>query len=246
MDASRTRFVSGQDPSGGVDDVRRQLADSRTAGAVFAEWRANLSPLDVPHGEAHIDAEALERGAAVTQSEGVLPLVTVAMPDLVSHSAAVTQAVTGNALTALFTQMQVLEVDTSALLVRMNMVVAGEASQQAVPDGVARATLKVIADSVPADVPGIAFLSGGQPIDQACVNLSALATTRVARDVPWRLTFAFTRALVTSSLEAWRGESENVTDAQRVLVQSCRQAGRAVSPSVAAGSPSAAARVSSS
>lgn len=239
MDAGRTRVVAGDGPMEGLDDVRRELADQHAAGAVFAEWRANLSPLDVAKGDAHIDAEALARGAAVSQSQDVLPLVTIAMPDLASHSAAVTQAVTGNALAELFTQMQRFEVDTSALLLRVNMVVAGDpGSQQTTSDDVAHATLKVISNNVPTDVPGIAFLSGGQTIDTACANLSAITTLNRASQAPWRLTFAFTRALVTSSLEVWQGDSANGAAAQRELLQSCRQAGQAVSSSPEAPSSS--------
>lgn len=235
MDASRAHLAAGQGMTEGLDGVRRQLADHRAAGAVFAEWRANLSPPDVAKGEAHIDAEALARGAAASQSEDILPLVTIAMPDLASHSAAVAQAVTGNALEALFKHMQRLDVDTSALLLRMNMVVAGDrSSDQAAPDDLARATLKVISHSVPADVPGIAFLSGGQPIAIACANLSAITVLNQASAEPRPLTFAFTRALVTSSLEAWRGDPANVSAAQRELVQNCRQAAQAVAPSLAA------------
>jgi len=189
----------------------------------------------VVKGEAHIDAEALARGAAASQSEEILPLVTVAMPDLVSHSPAVTQAVTGNALAALFGEMRRFDVDISALLLRVNMVVAGEGNtQQTTSDEVARATLSVISENVPAEVPGIAFLSGGQPIRQACANLSAITTLAGVGSEPWRLTFGFTRALVSSSLEAWGGDSENVPAAQRELLESCRQAGQAVSSSMAA------------
>ena len=235
MDASRTSLATGQGTTGGLDDVRRQLADYGATGVAFAEWRANLSPPDVARGEAHIDAEALARGAAASQSEEILPMVTIAMPDLASHSAAVTQAVTGNALAELFSQLQHFEVDTSALLLRMNMVLAGDpGTQPTTADDVARATLKVISHSVPTDVPGTTFLSGGQAIDAACANLSAITTLNRATDEPWRLTFAFTRALVSRSLDVWQGDSANVADAQRELVHSCERASQAVSPSLSA------------
>lgn len=238
MDTGSTRLRTADRPADGLADVRRRLAGTRRAGAAFVEWRANLDPLTVAPSTVHVDAEALARGAAASQLEDVLPVVTIAMPDLVSHSIGVTQAVTGNALTELFSQLQRFEVDTSAMLLRVNMVVGGKRNLTHTPhEDVARATLACISSRVHPSVPGIAFLSGGQLIQQACANLSAITALSHRQRRPWRLTFGFARALVSSSLELWRGD-QNRAEAQRELIQSCRRASQALSSAIASGSTS--------
>ncbi len=209
--------------------VRADLADLRLAGARFAEWRANVDPMTVRRGQASVDAAALAGGAAASQAEGVLPVVTVAMPDLASQSQAVTQAVTANALRALFGELGALGVDLSALVLRMSMVLPGAAhGHQPMPEEVAAATLRVLEETVPRQVAGVAFLSGGQPVGRATTNLAAITLAARRRRLPWRITFAFTRALVAESVTAWAGDPESVPHAQRELVQSCRAAAQAV------------------
>lgn len=228
MDASRAGVRDGRPVD--LDDVRRTLADNRVAGARFAEWRANIDPMTVPRGQVHVDVVALARGAAASQSEGTLPVVTVAMPDLASHSTAVTRAVTANALRELFAELQGLAVDLSALVLRINMVLPGDAHRnQPLPDEVASATLGVLAETVPPAVAGIAFLSGGQSVGRATTNLAAITHRAREERRSWRLTFAFTRALVAESVTAWTCDRESVPQAQRELVQSCRAAAQAVS-----------------
>ena len=127
MDTLGTRLRPGGRPVPPLGDVRRALADNLQAGAVFAEWRARVNLMQVARGDVHIHAPALARGAAASQSEGVLPVVTVAMPDLATHSAAVTEAVTANALRALFAELERYDVQLDAMVLRVNMVVAGDA-----------------------------------------------------------------------------------------------------------------------
>ncbi len=212
-----------------LDAVRRTLADNRLGGARFAEWRANIDPVTVPRGQVHVDAVALARGAAASQAEGVLPVVTVAMPDLASHSTAVTRAVTANALRELFAELHGTSVDLSALVLRINMVLPGDAHRhQPLPDEVAATTLGVLGETVPPEVAGVVFLSGGQSIGRATTNLAAVTQLARAEGRPWRLTFAFTRALVAESVSAWTCDRDSVPQAQRELVQSCRAAAQAV------------------
>jgi fructose-bisphosphate aldolase, class I len=228
MDASRTRMRADGRPADLVD-VRRELAENRLAGARFAEWRANIDPMTVARGQVHVDAGALAQGAAVSQAEGVLPMVTVAMPDLASQSLAVTQAVTANALRRLFADLDRVGADLGALVLRINMVLPGEQHRhQPSPDEVAEATLRVVEETVPAGVAGIGFLSGGQDIDRAAANLAAITGLARTRQVPARLTFAFTRSLVRESVSSWACDPENAPQAQRDLVRSCRLAGQAL------------------
>lgn len=232
MDAARTRPLADGRPSPDLPDVRRDLGENRIAGARFAEWRANVDPRTVARGEVHVDARALAQGAAASQAEDVLPMVTVAMPDLASHSQSVTQAVTANALRALFVELDSLRVDLAALVLRINMVVPGDHHRrQATPDEVAEATLRVIEETVPSEVAGIAFLSGGQDVARASENLAAIVGLARTRQVRSRLTFAFTRALVAESVASWACDPENAPQAQRDLVQGCRLAGQALSGS---------------
>ncbi len=233
MDAELARLKPGEEQREAVEKARRQLAANRMAGATFVEWRANLSPANIERGGSHVEAEALSRGAAASQAEEILPLVTVAMPDLASHSAVVTQAATGNALDELFNWLARSQVDTSAMLLSINMVLAGDRGPpQTPPDDVARATLRVISKSVPNDVPGVVFLSGGQPLDQACANLSTITSLARQLELPQRFTFGYARALVAGTLEAWP-DAEVV---QRAFVAACRRAGQPVS-SASAPSP---------
>lgn len=238
MDASGTSGTSSETRTPGYGDVRRRLEENREAGASFAEWRANLDPLSVAPAEAHVDAAALALGAAVSQAEDVLPMVTVAMPDLASHSVAVTQAVTANALSKLFSELARLDVDLSALVLRINMMLSGDAGRvQTAPDDVARATLKVVSETVPPEVAGIGFLSGGQPIDRACANLAAITALARSESMPWPLTFAFTRALLGTSINAWRCDSKNTVAAQRELIENCRASSQAVSSGAGSRAP---------
>ena len=230
MDATRTRVPPDGSPTPGLDELRSGLLEHREAGAAFVEWRANLDPLTISPGEAHIDASALAQGAALSQSAQMLPVVTVAMPDLASHSAPVTRAVTSNALRELFSEMRRFDVDLSALVVRTNMIVPGDAHpKQSPPDAVAQATIQVLGDTAPAALAGVVLLSGGMPTDRAVAYLAALTALAMRQDVAWQPTFAFSRALVESSVRAWGCNPANAVDAQRELIQSCRQMSQAVS-----------------
>ncbi len=232
MDASRTRPGPDGGPPPDLDAVRRDLADHRLLGARFVEWRANIDPLTVQKGQVHVDAAALAQGAAASQAEDVLPVVTVAMPDLASQSQAVTQAVTANALRRLFEELERLHVDRTALVLRTNMVLPGDQHRhQPSPAEVASATLRMVRETVPDDVAAIAYLSGGQDIDQAAANLGAITEEARSTGLRPRTTFAFTRALVAGSVRSWACDPERAPQAQRDLVQSCRLASQALSGS---------------
>ncbi len=204
--------------------------DRAPAGADFAEWRANLDPLTVGPGSVHVDAAALARGAAASQAEGVLPVVTVAMPDLASHSVAVTRAVTANALRALFDELDRRAVALDGLVLRTNMVVPGDRSgHRPAPAETALSTVTLLEEVVPAEVAGVAFLSGGQEAAEAAANLASLRELARERRAPWRLTFAYTRALVQESVATWACDGSLDAETQRELVRSCRLAAQALS-----------------
>jgi fructose-bisphosphate aldolase class 1 len=210
--------------------LRADLGALAGDDATFVEWRANLAPRDVPRGAAHIEAEALTRGASAAQAEGLLPVLTVAMPDLVSSSIAVSQAVTTNALVALRAQLDQTDVDPGNLLIRVNMVVPGRSHPSPADAAqVARMTVQALRTGVPAEIPGVLLLSGGQPVDQACANLRAIVSHAAGLGVPWRLGHAFSRALVAPAAAAFSA-GEDDSEVGRQLVSSCRHASEALRP----------------
>src|SRR5262245_20500022 len=187
-------------------------------GAAFVEWRAHRALHEVPPGGVHVEAAALAQGVALAQGMGLLPIVTVAMPDLDTNSIGVSEAVTSNALIAMRNELSRAGVDPGTLLVRINMVLpAHDHPLQADPQEVATATLRVLERGLPSGVAGVLLLSGGQPLPQACANLGAVAALAEERSVPWRLTFGFSRALFEAAATA-------TEDAAGELVQSCRLA----------------------
>ncbi|HET6986445.1 MAG TPA: class I fructose-bisphosphate aldolase [Kribbella sp.] len=194
-------------------------------GASFVEWRENLSPLEVPLGSVHIGAEALARGAAAAQAAGILPVLTIAMPELGASSITVNQAVTTNALLALRAELDRTGVDPSRLLLRINMVMPGLSNPvPADSEQVARLTVALLEKGVPAQTPGVLLLSGGQPLDQACSHLEAIAADA---GQPWRVTYGFSRALIAAAAEAWV-RTEDAAESGRILLQNCRRASESV------------------
>jgi fructose-bisphosphate aldolase class I len=140
--------------------------------------------------------------------------------------------VTANALRRLFEELERLGVDRTALVLRTNMVVPGDHhGHQPSPEEVAAATLRMVRETVPDDVAGIGYLSGGQQVEQATANLAAITEGARETRLRPRTTFAFTRALVADSVRSWACDPERAPQAQRDLVQSCRRASQALSGS---------------
>ena len=162
----------------------------------------------------------LARYAAVCQEEGLVPIVEpeVLMDgghDIERH-AEVTEAVQHAVFHALHRHHVVLEL----MILKPNMVVPGKDCRRAAPDEVATATLKVLRRTVPAAVPSINFLSGGQGPEEATANLNAL--NQQAPEAPWRLSISYGRALQQTALQVWLGKPENTRAAQQALLQRAR------------------------
>ncbi|MGI8680228.1 MAG: class I fructose-bisphosphate aldolase [Jatrophihabitans sp.] len=232
VDTGTTRmpFSGGGMVTQGLDDLRERLVAYRGDGAVFAKWRAVLDPNGLHRPTVHANAHALARYAGLCQEVGLVPVVEPEVLMTGEHSIALCQAVTANTLEAVFTELEGMGVDPSAVVLKPNMVVAGAGhTPRPSPAEVAHRTLRVLRERVPASVPGVAFLSGGQSNDEACANLAAI-TAEAAGATPWRLTFSFGRALVADALHTWAGERGNVDDAQDVLRDNCRRASAACAP----------------
>ncbi|MEX2291498.1 MAG: class I fructose-bisphosphate aldolase [Mycobacteriales bacterium] len=198
-------FAPGETVTEGLDGLRERLAEYESQGAVFAKWRAALVlSADLPSERAMLtNAHALGRYAALCQEAGIVPIVE---PELLmegDHGIERCAEATGQTLDMVFVSLLAQGVDLEGIVLKPNMVVAGKAcSRQPSVEEVAETTVRVLREHVPEAVPGIAFLSGGQPPEVATAHLAAIA----AVDTPWQVTFSFGRALVDPALRAWAGD----------------------------------------
>jgi fructose-bisphosphate aldolase class I len=217
----------------GLDGLRDRLEEYREIGATFAKWRGVLSPTGLSPRTVHANAHMLARYAALCQEAGIVPIVEPEVLMDGTHGASICEAVTANALDAVFRELDTMGVDPRGIVLKPNMVISGtEHGEQSDPAEVARRTLKVLRACVPPTVPGIAFLSGGQSNERACANLAAINHRARADGGPWRLTFSFGRALVDDALRTWHGDPANVADAQAALAANCARASAATDPSL--------------
>ena len=202
----------------GLDGLRGRLEEYRGLGARFAKWRATYSIAGDTPSEycVWVNAHALARYAALCQEAGHRPdrRAGGAMQDG-THTLEQSAKATGRVLQALYTELHDQRVDLRGTLLKPNMVLSGyEASSRAGVDEVADATLDVLYRHVPAAVPGIVFLSGGQSDEDATAHLNAM---NAKGPHPWQLSFSYGRALQAPALKAWGGKPENVEAAQRAF-----------------------------
>ena len=215
--AKQLALAEGETITEGLDGLRERFAEYRALGARFTKWRATYSIDEHRPSDYCIwtNAHALARYAALAQEAGLVPIVE---PELLmngTHSLAQSAKASGRALEALFTELHDQRVDVRGLLLKPNMVLAGyEAAVQPSSEAVADATLEVLYRHVPAAVPGIVFLSGGQPDVSATLNLDAMNRRGPH---PWQLSFSFARALQSPAMAAWAGRPEQVAAAQQAF-----------------------------
>jgi fructose-bisphosphate aldolase, class I len=201
----------------GLDGLRQRLIEYRGLGAKFAKWRAVIDiGEDIPsYACIMTNAHALARYAALCQDEGIVPIVEPEVLMDGDHDIDRCQAVTEWTLKTVFEQLFDQRVALEGMVLKPNMVIAGKkCSKQATVDEVAERTVKVLKARVPAAVPGIAFLSGGQSDADATAHLDAM---NKIGGLPWKLTFSYGRALQAAPQKAWSGKLENVAAAQRAF-----------------------------
>ncbi|MEO5698291.1 MAG: class I fructose-bisphosphate aldolase [Burkholderiaceae bacterium] len=209
----------GEKITEGLDGLRDRLAEYSAMGARFAKWRAVITiGTDIPTRTCiEANAHALARYAALCQEADLVPIVEPEVLMRGEHSLARCSEVTGEVLRAVFAQLVRHRVLLEGIVLKPNMVLAGiDHPQQPTVDEVAIATLECLLRSVPAAVPAIAFLSGGQPSVLASERLNAM-NARFKSALPWALSFSFARALQQPALELWRGIDANGAAAQRAL-----------------------------
>jgi fructose-bisphosphate aldolase, class I len=202
----------------GLDGLRDRLSESRAMGARFAKWRAVFHVTDILPSPARVsaNAEALARYAALCQEQEVVPIVEPEVLMDGSRTIERCEDVTGIVLHSVFDALVEQRVVLEGMLLKPNMVVSGKAcARQASAPEVATATLRCLRRHVPAAVPGIVFLSGGQPAWLATAHLNAI--NRLPGPKPWKISFSYGCALQDPALEAWRGWNENLKAAQRAL-----------------------------
>jgi fructose-bisphosphate aldolase class I len=212
----------GETVTEGLDGLRNRLADYYALGARFAKWRATLSVgHDLPSRYCiRMNAQALARYAALCQEAGIVPIVEPEVLMDTDHSLDACYDATARTLQALFAELEAQDVDLEGTLLKPNMVIPGKGNaDQASPVRIAQATLDCFRRHVPAVVPGIVFLSGGQSELEATVNLDAI--NRLDGRV-WPLSFSYGRALQASVLQAWQGAEANLEAAQAVFLHRAR------------------------
>src|SRR5216684_3375128 len=201
----------------GLDGLRARLVEYRGLGAKFAKWRAVIDiGSDIPsYACIMTNSHALARYAALCQDEGIVPIVEPEVLMDGEHDAERCRVITEWLLKTVFEQLYYQKVALEGMVLKPNMVIAGKkARNRAGVEEVADKTVKVLKACVPAAVPGIAFLSGGQSDEEATAHLDAM---NKIGGLPWRLTFSYGRALQAAPQKAWSGRPENVAAAQRAF-----------------------------
>ena len=209
----------GETVTEGLDGLRQRLSEYRALGARFAKWRAVIAiAAELPTTECMlVNAHALARYAALCQEGGLVPIVEPEVLMDGDHTLDRCFVVTEHMLRALFTTLTAQRVELEAVVLKPNMVLPGKTcATQATTATIAEATVACLRHTVPAAVPGIAFLSGGQRPIEATERLDAI--NRLGPH-PWRVTFSFARALQEDALEVWRGQKANVDAARQALLR---------------------------
>ncbi|OXI82594.1 fructose-bisphosphate aldolase class I [Burkholderia sp. AU33423] len=215
-------LAPGDEITQGLDGLAARLDGYQRQGARFAKWRAVYNVSDTLPGLAAIEAnaEALARYAAICQEAGVVPIVEPEVLMDGDHSIGRCAQVTDAVLHAVFNALHRHRVVLAHMLLKPSMVVAGSTHpEQPAPAEVAEATVRLLRSTVPAEVPGIFFLSGGQTPEEATAHLDAM--NRVDGR-PWVLSFSYGRALQEPPLAAWKGQAANVRAAQDALLLRAR------------------------
>jgi len=212
----------------GLDGLRARLVEYRELGARFAKWRAVIDiGADIPSQYCiDVNAHALARYAALCQDEGIVPIVEPEVLMDGDHSIERCSTVTTATLHTVFETLIAQRVELDGMLLKPNMVIPGKkfSGGKASPEEVAEATIACFREVVPAAVPGIVFLSGGQSDEEATANLDAI--NKIGPH-PWQVSFSYGRALQHAALTAWKGGDENAAAGQQAFLHRAKMNGLA-------------------
>jgi fructose-bisphosphate aldolase, class I len=202
----------GETVTEGLDGLRERFQEYHKLGARFAKWRATYDPTRATENCVHANAHALARYAALAQENGIVPIVEPEVLMDYDNDIDTCAEVTEWVLKETFRELYYAGVVLEGAILKPNMIVPGKkCAKQASVEEVADYTVQVLMNCVPAAVPGIAFLSGGQSDEEATAHLNAM---NEGFDLPWALTFSYGRALQHAPQQAWKGKPENVAAAQ--------------------------------
>ncbi len=213
----------------GLDGLRDRLADYVGLGARFTKWRAVYRiGEDMPSAACiTANAHALARYAALAQEAGLVPIVEPEVLMDGDHDIEVCDLVTEEVLRSVFNELAVQEVVLEGMLLKPNMVISGQdCPERAGVEEVAALTLRCLKRAVPAAVPGIVFLSGGQGDEEATLHLNAM-NKLAAGSAPWKLSFSYGRALQAAPLKAWGGKPGNLAAGQTAFIERAKANGAA-------------------
>jgi fructose-bisphosphate aldolase class I len=207
----------------GLDKLAERLKKYYERGARFAKWRAviDIDRDKIPTMTAiHVNAHALARYAALCQAAQIVPIVEPEVLMDGDHDIDRCYEVTQRVLDETFQELRIQRVALEGMILKPNMAISGKkCPKQASVEEVAEKTIRLLKACVPAAVPGIAFLSGGQSDEEATAHLDAM--NRIG-GLPWRLTFSYGRALQAAPQKAWSGKAENVAAGQRAFIHRAR------------------------
>lgn len=216
----------------GLDDLGERLLDYKKLGCVFAKWRALYTITDNSPSDLAINRNACDLAlyALLCQSAGIVPIVEPEVLMDGAHTFETDKEITEKVLSKVFAALSECKVDISGIILKPNMITAGkDNSNQASSEEIAQETLNVLQKTVHKDVPGIAFLSGGQTPDLATQSLNEInkIKNKNPEKYPWKLTGSYGRALQGETLEAWKGKKENIQYAQKVFISRAEKVYRA-------------------
>lgn len=203
----------------GLDGLPERLAEYKAKGAKFAKWRAvyNISAHTPSQLLIDTNAEVLARYAAICQSQGIVPIVEPEVLIDGNHTLETCERVTESVLSAVFHALAKHKVILELIVLKPNMVINGKtSSQKATPQEVAEATMRVLKRTVPAAVPTINFLSGGQTAQQATIHLHLM---NQVNQLPWNVSFSYARALQEDAMRIWKGDAKNMVAAQNAFIK---------------------------
>ena len=207
----------------GLDKLKQRLDEYAQMGAKFAKWRAVITigqgiPTDTC---IESNAESLARYAALCQGANIVPIVEPEVLMDADNSLEFCKEVTTKTLKTVFERLKAHKVFLGGIILKPNMVISGkQSSAQATAEEIVQVTVGTFLETVPAQVPGIVFLSGGQTPDQATENLAEINKIPGS---PWQLTFSYGRALQDEALTIWAGKEENVPPAQQAFIERCKK-----------------------
>lgn len=220
--AKALALYPGEKVTEGLDGLRDRLIEYKALGAQFAKWRAVIEidehAIPTAYG-IEANAHALARYAALCQELDIVPIVEPEVLMDGAHDIARCEAVTSRVLEAVFSELDAHGVLFEGMLLKPNMILPGlKCTHQSSVEEVAEATMRCMKRYVPAAVPGIVFLSGGQSAEVATAHLNAMNQMDA---YPWEVSFSYGRALQAPVLAAWKGDESNVAAAQQALLKRC-------------------------